>query len=245
MSYLLEALRRAERERAQGQPPSLQPGATAPSAVEAPRGVRGLTLLLVAMVGVLAGAWLFGAPRTAPAPSAAPTAAAAPPPAPAVTTLRAAPAVPPPALEDNGERTLDDLWEGEAASAAAAPVVEPRPVPAAVTAMVEPVPAPAPAAPSTPAAGEAEPPAVQTGSTPAPAAPLALADLDASTRAELSLPPIDVHVSDADPRRRFILSGGQRLTEGDSLPGGVVLREIVAGGLVVEFRGQRILVPVQ
>lgn len=106
MSYILDALRRAEadRERERGQVPGLhtQP-LNDPAAAPAPGPRRWLPwagggLLLLAGIG--AGSWLTGSPPETPAPAAlqpAPLVVSAPPPQPAASVSPYLPPAPPPA----------------------------------------------------------------------------------------------------------------------------------------------------
>lgn len=132
MSYILDALRRAEadRERERGQVPGLHTTAPVTGAAAAAHPRRwlpwaGAGLLLLAGIG--AGSWWAGAPREAAVPPPAPaTPAPAPPPAPVVLPApAAAPVQPPPA--------------------STSPYLPPAPPPAPVAA--PPAPAPQPAAP--------------------------------------------------------------------------------------------------
>lgn len=81
----------------------------------------------------------------------------------------------------------------------------------------------------------------------APAAPAEPAiptifDLAFSLRHDLPELPVTMQVYSPDPARRFILVGNVRKKEGDQI-GDVVVREIRPNGVVLEFRGQRFLLP--
>jgi len=67
-------------------------------------------------------------------------------------------------------------------------------------------------------------------------------DLSPDFRAGLPKLPISMLFYSADPARRFILVDGERKKEGDVI-GEVAVREIRASGAVLEFRGQRFLLP--
>ncbi len=66
-----------------------------------------------------------------------------------------------------------------------------------------------------------------------------------SGTAELPNVALSLHVYDAAPAKRFALIGSQRVVEGDSLPNGMRVEEIVVDGVVMSYRGSRFLVPIQ
>ena len=59
------------------------------------------------------------------------------------------------------------------------------------------------------------------------------------------LPPIalTMHVWASDPAGRFVVIDGERHVEGDELENGVIVREIRADGLLLEFQGHRFTYP--
>lgn len=294
MSLILDALKRAERERRAGQaPPPLEPVAVPAEAREARDPHR---WLLPALVGaVVAGAAVYGYLRLRPAASTAGvapvTATAAPStPAPAVP----APVAPPPAspeamstaepaaagaaVDDARIATLDDLVDGgrgpgrDTERAPRTPadtgVVSPRgdaesrgrAAPAAAEAASEPLPPfeqpvgppPADAPPPPTTAAVAPPPAAPATSTPpATAAPepadgaaasgRSLKEMSPNFRADFPTLTVDVHVYNDDPQRRFAIVNGKRYREGDTLAEGPRLVGIVADGLLLEWRGERVV----
>lgn len=216
MSYILDALRRAEadRERERGQVPGLhtQP----PSGGEAtPTAGRrrwlpwaGAGLLLLAGIG--AGSWWTSGqheaappvvPPPVPMPQPAPVIAPAPPPA-----INVAP--PPPA-------------------ASASPYLPPAPPPAAVAAAT---PAPRPADPAPAPAAEARIPRA--------------AELPESLRRDIPRLAISGSVYSDDPASRFVIINGEVRREGANLGGDLVLEQIGPRELVLRFRGQRYRQPV-
>lgn len=223
MSYLLDALRKAERDRKVGQPPSLQIVDLRGTQAAGPQ--RRLVLALGATAAVLLVTVILllmtrhGAPAVAAVP-APPTPIAAP------------------VADSGGPRSLDEL---------AAPAA-PEPEPLLETAQVSP-PAPAPSA--APAVA-APPPTLDThADAPAPEEPEApeaeatpLRELPPAVRADFPGLRIEVHVYDDDPAKRWILVNGQRYREGEVLSEGPQLVEIRPDGVVVEHRGERALVPV-
>ena len=92
------------------------------------------------------------------------------------------------------------------------------------TAVVDPVPVYAPPAPSQPAA---------TSDVPE------WNDLSLEFRSGLSMPSIDVHVYSDDPGRRFILMDLQKYREGETLGNGAVLEEILPGSIQLYYQGSR------
>ena len=242
MSYILEALKRSERERGQGAVSPL----TADLRIADPDAGRrhhwwpwaGAALV----AGVLLGAagWRFipqgssghGVPPAQVAESAARTVARVPP---VRTASRVAPAVA--AIER--ARAPTPLRPETAAPR--------RPAHAAVhRAVAHPSPAPPPA--TTPAP-RSRPPAAPARvamplAPPPPAPPVPrLDDLPASFRAQL--PKLDIEVYVYSPRRalRWVLINLHKYREGEQLPGGEVLEEITSGGLVLRYAGRRFLVP--
>jgi general secretion pathway protein B len=135
MSYILEALKKAQAERQLGNAPTIHAPTLHATPVHVPSAKKtgALALGLVAAVVLAAGAYLWS--QRAPVPVAIPATAMAPVPAPVVTPAPAIVVVPPPVI-----------------AAAPAPTPGPAPRPRKVPA---PVPAPAPDAPA-PAPASAE-----------------------------------------------------------------------------------------
>jgi len=71
-----------------------------------------------------------------------------------------------------------------------------------------------------------------------------LNELPPSVRGDFPSVSYDVHVWNENPSRRFVLIGGKRYNQGDRLPGGPVLKEIVPDGVVFDHHGSEVLVPV-
>ncbi|MFG6415447.1 general secretion pathway protein GspB [Roseateles sp. DC23W] len=226
MSYILDALRRAEadRERERGQVPGLhaQPLPVPASAAGAsPRRWlpwAGGGLLLLAGIG--AGSWWAGE-----TPPAVPQTQTAPMPASAPATLPAPPAPP-------------------AATVAAAPA----PVPTTVSA-----PVPTPAVSESPYLAPVPPPAATPAPAPAPVAAAApapedriprLAELPEGTRRELPRLTISGSVYSDDPASRFVMINGEVQREGARLGAELVLEQIRPRELVLRFKGQRFRQPV-
>jgi general secretion pathway protein B len=66
-------------------------------------------------------------------------------------------------------------------------------------------------------------------------------DLSLEFRSSLTLPHIDVHVYDNDPARRFILVDLQKYREGETLESGAVVEEINETSLQLYYQGTRFL----
>jgi general secretion pathway protein B len=64
-------------------------------------------------------------------------------------------------------------------------------------------------------------------------------DLSLEFRSSFSLPHIDVHVYAEQPARRFILVDLQKYREGDTLNSGAVIEEILPHGLQLYYQGTR------
>jgi general secretion pathway protein B len=228
MSYILEALKKADadRERERSAVPSLHAHTDALGFERDPRRGAALGAKLAAgatlvLVGGLAWWWLAArsTPPELPTGSAVPALAPAPmpqaaPAAPPAQAIAAAPAVPPPAVPP--------------------PFVPNAAVPTAAA-----VPPPTPAPMVTPTRKPVTPPSVPAP-RPAPEARL-------PTRNELppdlrsALPPLNVSgaVYAPSPSARLLFVNGLVLHEGDALSDGLSVERIGRASSVLVFRGQR------
>ena len=241
MSYILDALRRADAERERGAVPSIhaQQFGQLPTDDEpaAPRGrmlwiVAGLVLVLVALL-----AWILlgrEATRLPPSPPmaaqtpAAPAAATTLPPAtpapvaiaPAIPTATPPRAVPPPAPS--------------ADSRVATPIKPPhrsvRPAPVAKAGE------PATAAAERPAGAE-RPAAAAPAREPSESKVVAQRDLPADIRNGMPKIAINGSTYSSEPSSRMLMIGGQIFHEGDPVVGGVVLRQVKPHAAVFSYRG--------
>lgn len=230
MSYILDALRRAEadRERERGQVPGLH---TQPLPGKEAAGQRrwlpwaGGGLLLLAGIG--AGSWWASGQREAvpPAPAAAsaPVASALPP---SESASAAAPA-PVAASAPTVQPAASTSPYLPSAPPAAAPVPRPAPAPAPAVAAT-----PAPAVPAAPAPPAAEAPLPR------------LAELPESIRREVPRLVISGSVYSEEPSGRFAMINGEVLREGAQLGPDFVLEQIRPRELVLRFKGQRYRHPV-
>ena len=250
MSYILDALRRAdaERERDPARGIHAQPAGTAPAGERArvpgwawPVGA----VLILAAAGIASWQRPAVAPVVASAPMPVPVTAAAPvvlsppvaatqPPPAAVVPVAAAvlPPAPPP------------LPEAVRAAPAPAPVVR-APASAAATKPVTRVAAAAPAAPVVPAvpALPAATPAPAASAAPAAERVLNVAELPPEVQGQLPKLAISGGVHSDNAAQRMLIVGGQVVNEGAELAPGVVLEQIRKGNAVLRFRGYRYSVP--
>ena len=220
MSYILEALRKADAERERGSVPDLHAQLLPPGAAQAQAEPARAPLLPWLAVGVLlaivaGGAW-FVIGRDEPAPAAV---AMAPPAAlPAAASAAVAPAA--------------SAAEPAASAASAAPIAEPaatppppRPVPKAVVARRAP-----PAAPK----AEAEATIARVP---------ALGELPGELRQQV--PPLVIGGSVYSPQAsaRMVIVNGQVFQEGSSLAPELKLEQVRPKAAVFSIRGQLFQVP--
>ncbi|GAA5080559.1 general secretion pathway protein GspB [Lysobacter panacisoli] len=241
MSLILDALRKSEAERRRGQVPDLHAELPPISQVAPPR--RRLAhawwiagALLLAAAGVLvASRWPAGMPiaATPPAPAATPAdtiASSGPPPAQVP--------VEPPLIQT----------PPEAVAIVTGPPVRPAPPPTSPTS-----PAVAPAAPPAPepidtmpipppTVASAPPPPASASDATAP--PLRVADLSAGEREQLPPLKISMHMWGPTPEQRFAIIDGTRVGQGDRV-GAAVVAEIAADGVILDWQGRRIALPVR
>lgn len=226
MSYILDALKRADAERERGHVPGLHAQPLGGTATATPRGPArwawwaggGAGLVVVAAL-----AWRMGADTHAPVPATLAVPSAAPanePPATAVTTT------PPTALPPSPPAT-----EPVALAPVAAPaqVAASRPLPAAATGTT---PAPRPAAPDPAAAA-----------TPANAPIPLYAQLPAGIRQQMPNLAVTGSVYSDDASARFIMLNGDVAKEGSQPLPGLVVERIEPKSAVLRYKGERFRLP--
>lgn len=234
MSYILDALRRAEAQRARGAVPTLHAPAlgvgggaiTGPS----PRPWRfGLGLVAVALLLIAAGlGWWLARPVLPVAPPVAPAAGLPP-----LLVLPAPPvAVAPP--------VAPTPVPAPAVRPAPPAAVQPAAAPAAVAAQSAPS-AMSPPFPENPPAAAAPP---QAAPTPLPASAAARAVLqrrELPPELQRELPPLAVSgtVYSSDPSQRLLMVNGELLHEGDRIGPELVVEEIRRKDAVLRYKGQR------
>ena len=64
-------------------------------------------------------------------------------------------------------------------------------------------------------------------------------ELPQEFRNKLDLPRVDIHVYSDEPQRRFILVNLEKYREGERLASGLVLEEILPDGMVMSYQGER------
>lgn len=246
MSYILDALRKAERERAQsatpgqGWHPAAQPSSEARYHRYRPVLVSVLCLLLAAALLITSAHDRNAAVAAAQAAAAA--AAATPPAVPAASEAIDDTAM---SLQQQNPATLDDVMEGDATaaapdetSAALSAMVVHRDPPPATPAETDPAPAPAPVEAAPEPVTEVE--RVQLQAAPPPQV-TKLRDMPAAYRTAFPTLSLDVHSYDAAATKRFIMIGGHAYHEGDTLPDGPHIAQIVPEGVVFDYRGEQVL----
>jgi general secretion pathway protein B len=252
MSFILDALRRAEAQRARSAVPGLNAQPLPPLADDADPAARrgpGLWLTLGLGLGLLLplGAWLmFGRgdePGAAPGMPVPQAAAPSPPPAqpgihniPATATGPSAVAQPAPAVAAVAAAAAP--LAGAPVAPAAPPAITPKVYPAPAAAAV---PRPQSASPSPRAA---EPPATRPAASSAPASAseprlLTVAELPDDVRRGLPAMAIGGSIYSKDPASRYVIIDGQLLREKDEVAPGVSIEQIRQRSAVLVTRGYR------
>ena len=224
MSYILDALRRADAERQQGGVPGLHtPASPQPAAPAAPKPWLlwgGAGLLLLGLGALLAWWWARPAPVVVAVVSAVVAAPAA---APAATgTPAGAPVLSPLPIVVSAAPVLQT------------PVQTPLRTPMQ-TPMQTPMPTSAPAQGASPTAMAA---AVQASQAQPKAVPLQ--QLAAELRRELPPLALGGSVWSDNPASRFVILDGQVVREGDSVAPGLLLERIQPRAVVLRWRDMRL-----
>ncbi len=212
MSFILDALKKAESERSRKAGPVLMDMRVAPPRQRLPAWAWILGCVLLANLLMLA--WmLLRKPATEPAVAA--------PPSPAPIAQPAATAAPSPIAP------VEPAPAPAPIVVAPVPATVPAPLPALALAS-----APAEPPPQIPAAAPAYPPSPRIDNLPT------AQDLVAQG---VSLPNLqmNLHVYDAVPANRYVLLNSRRMREGDEVADGVRVESITPGGVVLNARGRR------
>ena len=219
MSYILDALKKADQERSLGEVPDLE--AAHWGERRRKRAYRWVWIVaaLLLINGVLLYLLLDRDDDLISDAGEMPA---------SIDTIPVTPVTPVPRVEKTVESVLRDKPRPRE-PVYVPPVAPTRSPPPRVrqlpsTAVVDPVPVYAPPAPSQPAA---------TSDVPE------WNDLSLEFRSGLSMPSIDVHVYSDDPGRRFILMDLQKYREGETLGNGAVLEEILPGSIQLYYQGRR------
>ena len=228
MSYILDALRRADAERQRGVVPGLHAQPAPLPLADGPAAGRSVPLgWVLGGAGLLAAlalaAWWMS--RETPTPPVA---------APAAVVVPALPAAP--------------VVAASVATSAAMPAQPPFvPAPPPAAAIVAPLPAAASAVPPAPApkaavaakappARVSRPAAAEAASAPAPVP--ALAELPEPLRRQLPRLVVGGSMYSDDPARRLVIVNGQVAHEGDEVAAELRLQQIQPHAAVFSFRGQ-------
>ncbi|MGB7931735.1 MAG: general secretion pathway protein GspB [Gammaproteobacteria bacterium] len=231
MSYILDALKKADQERAAGNVPDLETVHLHEPTVR--KHYRWLWILaalfilngaLVALLATRQDAGDASGRRDAPDErvSTLPDTTRSRPPAESAPVVRKAPS--------RVVRTAPQVQERP-------PVAMTGPVsPRVQSTTVQEQPAAPPVAVVTPTPVAAPPPTTSTVS----AGKLPEWDeLSLDFRSGFSMPHMDVHVYDTDASRRFVLVNLQKFREGERLPNGAVIEKILPDGIQLSYQGTR------
>jgi general secretion pathway protein B len=216
MSYILEALKKADQERTLGSVPDLETPHW--GARRAARNYRWLWVVgaLLLVNGVLL-AFLLGRGTDEDEPRAI---------ASSVPSSEQQPVVPVTPVPGAGTTIVTRPRN----------VIQPLPAPVQPP-EVKQAPGPLPAEETRPPAMPAAAP--QPAARPRQQGVQLWGDLPLEFRSSFSLPHIDVHVYADQPARRFILVDLQKYREGDTLASGAVIEEILPHGLQLYYQGTR------
>lgn len=228
MSYILDALKRADAERERGHVPGLHSqsrSALTPAPASPRRQTPGLALMagVSALLLVAAAAWWWlSSPAVQQAPPIvllAPVPTSPPPPPPAVPAAVVAdiPAPPAPALPILAPAPL------------AVPAPASRPEAPGFAATAPPVTSTGPATPAIPAAG------AQANDS----KPRSFAELPPETRAQLPQVSVSGSTYSSNPAHRVLIANGKVVQEGEEIAPGLQLESIGPRNAVLNHRGMR------
>ena len=245
MSYILEALRKSERERRLGQVPSL-PALDMEPPPKRPRWVVwlfALSLLLAVNAVFLTVVWLQSRGTSPPAP----VTAEAPKPVPKATeTVVAATPPPPNDLEQKLHELESRLAKIDQPASPPAPSATPRVDDSDAPPVSVRQPAKAPATPPSQGKFRREPASTATDAQPRTTDRAATRRKQAEDEGDASELPkeiqalkINVLAYSSDPAERFAVINMSRHVPGDRLPGGILLVDILPNGLALELDGER------
>ena len=217
MSYILEALRKAERERSLGQVPNLE---TIPALSLPPQRHFWPWLLVLAL---LTNATVLAIVLLSPWSS---TRIAQPP--------EITPSVTQPEPRPPEKTSPSELKAGPAEFALDTPPLIKEPSPEKANRLQE----------SAPSIGKV--PKAQATPPPPKIAelPPSLQALPAAFSRSIPAINLDIHVHSTIPSKRFVLINSKRYREGDQLSEGPLLEAITSDGVILRHQGQRFLIPV-
>ncbi|WP_445371639.1 general secretion pathway protein GspB [Methylomonas sp. HW2-6] len=241
MSYILNALRKSERERQASQPDTVASRIVLQQSPERQAAAKIIAALLAVNAAILA--YFLGiAPRMAAHDTPPPATSIQLPPQPLAESNRPEPAdrLPLPAKPTPKAKPEPAHVAAAAAAAAVKPVEAKKPPPDPVVAAK---PLPEPGVPSP--AAQAAPPIRETVTEPVPAAaPLpakpalqALEDLPADVRQSLPALPINVYSYSPVPAERFVMIDMVKYVPGQMIKDRLELKQIMEDGIVVNYGG--------
>ena len=241
MSYILDALRKADAERGRGKVPDLHAQPVLRASASSTPAARALPWAGIAagaaVVAMSALAWALLA-RDAPLQTIAPTTPAAPiaptPPAPGFAAVPSARTAPAPSSTPLSQAPPAPIATAPGAPVAPTlPAAANRPVPEARPAARQPVAVPASAAAPTP------PVKREPASAPAEPRVYAPGDLPDEIRRELPALAIGGAMYSDNPANRMLIINGQVFHERDKLAPNLTLVQIKLKAAVLEYRGYR------
>ena len=253
MSYILDALRRADAQRAGNPARGIHAQPSAVPTLQQPRRTKLLVSLAAATAVLSAGAglwWMSGGASMTPARGPAPAsqraapAGVAPPPATATVVVASAPpaVVVLPAPQSS-------VVQGPPAVATPPPLTTPGARPPAPRGGVREIPAPAAVAPAPPGPAATSTAATVGTAAVAPDAPTAssriytVAELPADVQQAFPKLSISGGVYSDNVAQRMLIVNGQVFNEGSEIAPGVVLEQVRARTVVLKFRGLRLSHP--
>jgi general secretion pathway protein B len=247
MSLILEALRKSEAQRRRATVPDVHAElAPPPTTRSRHRVVRGAGIALIALLSL--ALWINRAAMVPATPAIRPVTSGAAV-APVTVQVPALPLVrhlsPPPAPPARIESSM----AATAPTRAPAPARSPASVHATTIASPDAARTAAIAAPpmATSTTSARPPPAVTAPAMSAmssPSATLSLADLSVDERKALPPLKMSMHLWNDDPAQRLVIIDGNRLHEGDRI-GDAVLTAIVADGVLLDWNGRRLKLPIR
>jgi general secretion pathway protein B len=246
MSYILEALKRADAERQRGAVPGLLASQVTTSPARAPADARRraawIAVAVLALGGLAVGLWRWRMPAPVPVPRVQTEAAPASVPVLAATLPNAVVAAP----AQPGVATPSPTKAVAAVPTVAAPSPSPSPSPAATP--PRPVAHAAPASAVSPPVPAAEPVAEAVATAPvsqvsgvqaASAGVSLLGELPQELRRQIPALSINGVVYSANPAQRLLVVNNQVLTQGSLVAPELRLEEIESKSSVFSFRGTR------
>ncbi|MGV8894387.1 MAG: general secretion pathway protein GspB [Burkholderiaceae bacterium] len=235
MSYILDALKKAEAQRTLGTLPNIHApavfAATPDDRASLWRRAWRWGALVLLMLILLALVWLRPWQRAAVLPKVAPSVPMQPiPPTPALPpTVRTVPTPPAPPVPKITSKAVPVETSKPKAAASSAPTSPPKPKqrPAATITPTAPIPAPVP----TPFIAAPEP-VLQT-----------LRELP--TQIQRDIPPMVIsgYIYSSNKAERSLLINNQLLREGDSIAPGLILEKMLPAAVVLNYKGYRYRMP--